>query len=51
MGKTNHNYPTSLAGFVFRLNWIFFEYDDEQVRFLHSGRSIVETHDFCKSTR
>lgn len=35
LGKKNHGYPTSLSGFVFRLNWIFFEYDDEQVRFLH----------------
>ena len=35
LGKTEHNYATSLAGFVFRVNWIFFEYDDEQVRFLH----------------
>ena len=35
LGKKNHDYATSLSGFVFRLNWIFFEYDDEQVRFLH----------------
>lgn len=35
LGKTEHNCPTSLAGFVFRVNWIFLEYDDEQVRFLH----------------
>jgi plasmid stabilization system protein ParE len=34
-GKRDHHYPTALAGFVFRVNWIFFDYDDEQVRFLH----------------
>ena|ERR1039458_3087109 len=35
VGKTDHGYDTRLAGFVFRQNWIFFEYDDEEVRFLH----------------
>jgi plasmid stabilization system protein ParE len=34
-GKGDHGYETSLSGFVFRLNWIFFEYDEEEVRFLH----------------
>jgi plasmid stabilization system protein ParE len=35
MGKDDHGYATPLAGFVFRMNWIFFDYDPAEVRFLH----------------
>jgi plasmid stabilization system protein ParE len=35
IGKRDHGYETSILELTFRLNWIFFEYDAEQVRFLH----------------
>jgi plasmid stabilization system protein ParE len=35
LGLPDHGYTTSLLGFVFRVNWIFFEYDQAEVRFLH----------------
>ena len=35
MGKSDHGYGTPLKGFVFRMNWIFFEYDPDEVRFMH----------------
>jgi plasmid stabilization system protein ParE len=35
MGKLDHDYPTAFSGFVFRMNWVFFEYDDDEVRFMH----------------
>ena len=34
-GKTNHGFDTQLYGVVFGLNWIFFQFDDDQVRFVH----------------
>ena len=35
IGLPDHGYSTSLFGVVFQVNWIFFEYDDHEVRFLH----------------
>jgi plasmid stabilization system protein ParE len=35
MATDRHGYQTSLVGFVFRSNWIFFEHDAAEVRFLH----------------
>lgn len=35
IGTAHHGHDTSSIGFVFRKNWIFFEYDDDQVHFLH----------------
>jgi len=35
MSTDSHRYRNSLAGFVFRTNWIFFDYDDQEVRFMH----------------
>jgi len=35
IGKDNHGYKTTSLGFVFKKNWIFFEYDDSMVRFIH----------------
>jgi plasmid stabilization system protein ParE len=35
IGTTHHGYDTSSVGFVFRQNWVFFQYDEEHVHFLH----------------
>ena len=35
MGKIHHGYNTKLGGFVFGQNWIFFDFDDQKVEFLH----------------
>jgi len=35
MGLSGHGYETPLKGFVFGPNWIFFDHDDNEVRFLH----------------
>jgi plasmid stabilization system protein ParE len=35
MGKRNHGYETASVRFVFDQNWIFFDYDDDAVHFLH----------------
>jgi plasmid stabilization system protein ParE len=35
IGLGDHGYATSLLGFVFRINWVYFEYDEVEVRFLH----------------
>ena len=39
LGVTDHGYEIGSAGFVFDQNWIFFEYDDDNIHFLH----IVDT--------
>jgi plasmid stabilization system protein ParE len=35
IGLPDHGYHTSLLGVVFQVNWIFFEYDEREIRFLH----------------
>lgn len=35
VGTVRHGYDTKLAGFVVGQNWIFFDFDDHEVRFLH----------------
>lgn len=45
MGHGGHGYPTALRGFVFRLSWVFFEYDDNEVRFLHMRDSRMNKPD------
>ncbi len=35
IGTIHHRYNTKLSGFVFEQNWIFFDFDDENVNFLH----------------
>ena len=40
MGTTGHGYDTKLAGFVFDPNWIFFDFDADEVRFLHIVSAI-----------
>ena len=35
LGMASHGYQTHLMAFVFRQNWIFFDYDDDSVQFLH----------------
>jgi plasmid stabilization system protein ParE len=35
IGLRDNGYTTSLLGVVFQVNWIFFEYDEQDVRFLH----------------
>ncbi len=49
IGKGDHGYEAPLLGFVFRRNWIFFEYDADEVRFLHirDGRMDKEDQTFA----
>jgi plasmid stabilization system protein ParE len=35
MGRTGHGYDTTLHGVVHDKNWVFFLYDDLEVRFVH----------------
>jgi plasmid stabilization system protein ParE len=35
MGTMRHGYNTQLAAFVLGQNWIFFEFDEAEVHFLH----------------
>ena len=35
IGKTDHGYNTKLVGIPFHQNWIFFDFDDDEVHFLH----------------
>jgi plasmid stabilization system protein ParE len=35
IGTFDHGYQTPSAGFVFQQNWIFFDYDDDNVHFVH----------------
>jgi len=35
IGTVKHGYETPSAGFAFGQNWIFFDYDDEEVNFIH----------------
>jgi plasmid stabilization system protein ParE len=48
IGINDHGYTTPLAAFVFRVNWIFFDYDAEEVRFLHivDGRRAKDSMRF-----
>jgi len=46
MGKLDYDYPTALSGFVFRMNWVFFEFDDNEVRFMHIVYGRREKHSF-----
>ena len=34
-GRPDHGYNTTLQGVVHGLNWIFFQYDDQEIRFIH----------------
>jgi plasmid stabilization system protein ParE len=35
IGKVRHGFNTKLSGFVVEQNWIFFDFDDRDVHFLH----------------
>jgi plasmid stabilization system protein ParE len=35
MGTAHHGYETASVGFVFDQNWLFFDFDDQNVHFLH----------------
>ena len=35
IGTFKHGYETPSAGFAFDQNWIFFDYDDDEVNFVH----------------
>ncbi len=35
IGKQNHGYATTLYGVVHDVNWIFFQFDDAEARFVH----------------
>ena len=35
IGTFKHGYDTLSAGFALEHNWIFFDYDDERVNFVH----------------
>lgn len=34
-GRRNHGYDTTLLGVIHEVNWIFFEHDSDEVRFVH----------------
>lgn len=36
LGKRNHGYDMTLHGVLHDRNWIFFQYDDAEARFLHT---------------
>jgi plasmid stabilization system protein ParE len=35
IGKQNHGYATTLYGIVHDVNWIFFQFDNAEARFVH----------------
>jgi len=35
IGRQDHGYETTLHGVVHGPNWLFFQYDDAEVRFVH----------------
>ncbi|MFZ1963654.1 MAG: type II toxin-antitoxin system RelE/ParE family toxin [Roseiarcus sp.] len=35
IGRQSHGYDTTLYGVVHDVNWIFFEHDSDEVRFVH----------------
>ena len=35
LGKPSHPYVTELIGFSYKRNWIFFEADPDEARFIH----------------
>jgi plasmid stabilization system protein ParE len=35
IGTIKHGYETPSAGFAFGQNWIFFDYDDDEMNFIH----------------
>ena len=35
IGRKNHGYETTLNGVVHDMNWIFFDFDDSEIRFIH----------------
>jgi plasmid stabilization system protein ParE len=35
VGRQNHGYDTTLFGVILNVNWIFFEHDSDEVRFVH----------------
>jgi plasmid stabilization system protein ParE len=35
IGTSRHGYDSNLVGVVFRQNWVFFDFDNEEVHFLH----------------
>jgi len=48
MGKAAHGYDTKLVGFPFAQNWLFFDFDDKNVHFLHivSAKRLKKTISF-----
>jgi hypothetical protein len=48
MGKAAHGYDTKLVGFPFGQNWLFFDFDDKNVHFLHivSAKRLKKTISF-----
>ena len=48
LGKTNHGFPTILYAVVFRTNWLFYRFTNDEIEFLHirSGRMQKEDHWF-----
>ena len=35
IGTSHHGYDTNLIGVIFRQNWLFFDFNDKEVNFLH----------------
>jgi plasmid stabilization system protein ParE len=44
IGRQNHGYGTTLHGIVYERNWIFFEYDDSEIRFVHLIEGMRDKH-------
>ena len=35
LGRDSHGYETALSGVVHHGNWIFFQHDEDEIRFIH----------------
>ncbi len=48
IGLAHHGYPIGCLAVVFQKNWAFFDYDEEQVEFLHiiAGKAGKNGHRF-----
>jgi plasmid stabilization system protein ParE len=44
IGRKNHGYGTTLHGVAHDRNWIFFEYDDSEIRFVHLIEGVRDKH-------
>ena len=47
IGKQDHGYGTTLYGIPHNVNWIFFQFDDAEARFVHIVASRREKRSVC----